>query len=65
MKLKEKVALVTGGSRGLGKAIALQLANDGAQVVVNYLVSVDKAKEVVAAIQSGGGKAVAMKAKRV
>lgn len=62
MKLKDRIALVTGGSRGLGKAIALQLAKDGAQVVVNYATSSDKAEEVVAAITSGGGKASAMKA---
>jgi 3-oxoacyl-[acyl-carrier protein] reductase len=62
MKLKDKVALVTGGSRGLGKTIALQLASEGAQVIVNYVASADKAEEVVAAIQSEGGKAVAMKA---
>ena len=60
--LKGKVALVTGGSRGLGKAIALQLASDGAQVVVNYVTSADKAEEVVAAIQAEGGRALAMKA---
>ena len=62
MKLKDKVALVTGASRGLGKTIALQLAGDGAQVIVNYVTSADKAEEVVAAIQSEGGKALAMKA---
>jgi 3-oxoacyl-[acyl-carrier protein] reductase len=62
MKLKDKVALVTGASRGLGKTIALQLASDGAQVIVNYVASADKAEEVVAAIQSEGGKALAIKA---
>jgi 3-oxoacyl-[acyl-carrier protein] reductase len=62
MKLKEKVALVTGASRGLGKAIALYLAEEGAQVVVNYAKSVAKADEVVNAIRSSGGTALAMQA---
>ena len=55
-----KVALVTGASRGLGKAIALQLAKEGAQVVVNYAKSAEKAREVVDAIQSAGGNALTM-----
>jgi len=55
-----KVALVTGASRGLGKAIALQLAKEGAQVVVNYAKSAEKAGEVVDAIQSAGGNALTM-----
>ena len=62
MKLMGKVALVTGASRGLGKAIALQLAKEGAQVVVNYAKSAEKAREVVATIQSAGGNALTMQA---
>ena len=62
MKLKGKIALVTGASRGLGKAIALQLAQEGAQVVVNFAKSAENAEEVVATIQSSGGTALAMQA---
>lgn len=62
MRLKEKIALVTGASRGLGKAIALQLAEEGAQIIINYAKNSEKAKEVVAAVESTGGKALAMQA---
>ncbi len=61
-KLAGKVALVTGGSRGLGAAIAKRLAYDGASVAITYSASPAKADEVVQAIVSAGGKAVAIKA---
>ena len=62
MRLKEKVALVTGASRGLGRAIATHLAQEGARVVVNYAKNAEKAEKVVAAIQSSGGTALAVQA---
>src|SRR5258708_28216094 len=60
--LLDKVAVVTGGSRGIGRGIALELAKRGAAVVVNYNASAEAANEVVAAIQAAGGKASAVKA---
>lgn len=60
--LKDKVAVVTGGSRGIGKAIALKLAEQGASVVVNYTSNSQAADEVVKAIQEMGCKALAVKA---
>lgn len=62
MKLEGKTALVTGGDRGIGKAIALRLAEEGANVVVNYRTSEDTARETVAEIEKGGRRAVAIQA---
>ncbi|AHN20885.1 3-oxoacyl-[acyl-carrier-protein] reductase [Lysinibacillus sphaericus] len=61
-KLEGKVAVVTGASRGIGRAIALKLADEGAKVVVNYSGSQAKAEEVVATIQANGGEAIAVQA---
>ena len=60
--LKDKVAIVTGGSRGIGRATAIALAASGASVAVNYASSSGAADEVVAAIVAMGGKAIAIKA---
>ena len=61
-KLKDRVALVTGGARDIGKAISLNLAKEGAKVVVNYYNSEAAAQETVNEIISAGGEAVAVKA---
>ena len=60
--LMGKVALVTGAARGIGRAIALRLAKDGAAIVVNYSGSAEQAQETVGLIEQDGGRAVAMQA---
>jgi enoyl-[acyl-carrier protein] reductase III len=60
--LSGKVALITGGSRGIGRACAERLAEAGADIVVNYVTSVDGAKETVSAVQQMRRRAIAVKA---
>ncbi len=60
--LSNKVALVTGGSRGIGAAIAKRLAGDGASVAITYAKDADAASSVVKAIEAAGGKAIAIQA---
>ncbi|MDH6139401.1 MULTISPECIES: SDR family NAD(P)-dependent oxidoreductase [Kitasatospora] len=60
--LTGKVALVTGGSRGIGAAIARRLADEGAAVALTYVRAADEARQVVKRIEAAGGKAVAIQA---
>jgi 3-oxoacyl-[acyl-carrier protein] reductase len=62
MRLKNKVALVTGSSRGVGRAVALGFAQQGANVAINYTSNENAANEAVEAIQAMGSKAIAVKA---
>src|SRR5205809_4555299 len=61
-KLTGKVALVTGGSRNIGAAIAKRLATDGAAVALTYSASPGKANDVLRSIEAAGGRALAIKA---
>ncbi len=62
MRLKDKVALVTGSSMGIGEAIARRYAKEGAIIAINYLKNPDKADKIVKDIVAAGGKAQAFKA---
>ena len=62
INLEGKVSIVSGASRGIGRAIALKLSECGASVVVNYLNSFEAANEVVTAIKKSGGQAIAIQA---
>ena len=64
-KLEGKIALVTGGSRAIGAAIAKRLASDGASVAITYAKDADAASSVVKAIEQAGGKAIAIQANAV
>ena len=62
MRLKDKRALITGASRGIGRGIAEVFADEGADVAVNYVASAEKADEVAAAIRAKGRRAMTVKA---
>src|SRR4028118_397485 len=61
-RLRDQVAIVTGASRGIGRAIALALAAEGAKIAVNYASSSAAAEEIVGSIEAAGGSAIALQA---
>jgi NAD(P)-dependent dehydrogenase (short-subunit alcohol dehydrogenase family) len=62
MSLKGKTAIVTGGSRGIGAAIAKELSKRGAKILITYAASASKAEEVVSSIKAADGEAIAIQA---
>jgi 3-oxoacyl-[acyl-carrier protein] reductase len=62
MRLKDKVSIITGASRGIGKATAVTFAKEGSEIIVNYVKSEDKAEEVVNEIIKIGRRAIAIQA---
>lgn len=62
MRLEDKVAIITGASRGIGSEIARRFAREGAKVVINYNLSEDRASQLVDEIRKSGGKAIMVKA---
>ena len=61
MRLKNKVAIVTGGSRDIGRAVSCQLAQEGAKVVINYHGNITNAEETLKMIKDNGGEAIIVK----
>ncbi|MDR6785125.1 3-oxoacyl-[acyl-carrier protein] reductase [Pedobacter africanus] len=61
MRLKNKIAIVTGGSRDIGRAVSVQLAQEGAKVVINYHSNVANAEETLKMIKDNGGEAIIVK----